>query len=177
MAQHLVNVKERDSAFWKFLGFFLFSTLLIISAVYFDTRIPAKDNAIMRDQIGVYKTQALAQEKFVRSMDEARSLIDSLTRSGSNTAYLNQQIAAKIRELAQLQYKDSSMYSRLNKNVLDIFLRYQEATNKVAGVGDLPRQVEDYRTKYEQAQRDLDNTRRDLDVLRRSNTTAQQGSF
>ncbi|HEY4111044.1 type VI secretion system TssO [Puia sp.] len=174
---HLVNSKERDTAFWKFLGFFLFSMLLVVSAVYFDTRIPAKDNAILRDQVGAYKTQALAQEKFVRSMDEAKALIDSLSRPGSNTVYLNQQIAGKIRELAQLQYKDSSMYSRLNKNVLDVFLRYQEATNKAASIGDLPRQLDDYRQKYEQAQRDLDNTRRDLDVLRRTNTTGQQGSF
>jgi hypothetical protein len=174
---NLVNKKERDTAFWKFLGFFLFSTLLVVSAVYFDTRIPAKDNAIMREQITAYKTQAAAQEKFVRSMDEAKGLIDSLARPGANTVYLNQLVAAKIRELAQLQYKDSSMYSRLNKNVLDVFLRYQEATNKAVSVGDLPRQVEDYRSKYEQAQRDLDNTRRDLDVLRRSSNTGQQGSF
>jgi hypothetical protein len=174
---NLVNSKERDTAFWKFLGFFLFSTLLIVGAVYFDTRIPAKDNAIMRDQIGAYKTQALAQEKFVRSMDEAKALIDSLARPGSNTVYLNQQIAAKIRELAQLQYKDSSMYSRLNKNVLDVFLRYQDATNKAVSIGDVPRQLDEYRAKYEQAQRDLDNTRRDLDVLRRSNTAGQGGGL
>ena len=173
---HIVNAKERDTAFWKFLFFFLLSTLLVTGAVYFDTRIPAKDNAIMRDQISAYKTQAQAQEKFVRSMDEAKALIDSLSRPGSNNVYLNQQIAAKIRELAQLQYKDSTMYSRLNKNVLDVFLRYQEATNKAVGMGNLPQQLDDYRTKYEQAQRDLDNTRRDLDVLRRS-TTPTQGSF
>lgn len=173
---NIVNAKERDTAFWKFLFFFVLSTLLVTGAVYFDTRIPAKDNAIMRDQISAYKTQAQAQEKFVRSMDEAKALIDSLSRPGSNNVYLNQQIAAKIRELAQLQYKDSTMYSRLNKNVLDVFLRYQEAANKVVSIGDLPQQLEDTKSKYEQAQRDLDNTRRDLDVLRRS-TNPTQGSF
>ena len=173
---NIINVKERDTAFWKFLFFFLLSTLLVTSAVYFDTRIPAKDNAIMREQISAYKTQAQAQEKFVRSMDEAKALIDSLSRPGSNNVYLNQQIAAKIRELAQLQYKDSSMYSRLNKNVLDVFLRYQEATNKAVSIGDLPQQLEETKAKFEQAQRDLDNTRRDIDVLRRS-TTPPQGSF
>jgi len=174
---NIVNAKERDTAFWKFLGFFLLSTLLVVSAIYFDTRMPFKDNAIMREQISSYKTQAVSQEKFVRSMDEAKGLIDSLSRPGSNNVYLNQMIAAKIRELAQLQYKDSSMYSRLNKNVLDVFLRYQEATNKVVGIGDLPRQLEDYKAKYEQAQRDLDNTRRDLDVLRRSSVSTQGASF
>jgi len=54
----------------------------------------AKDNAIMRDQISSYKAQAMSQERFVRSMDEAKALIDSLSRPGSNNIYLNQQIAA-----------------------------------------------------------------------------------
>lgn len=169
---YTVNNRERDIAFWKFLGFFLLTTLIIVGAVYFNMRIPVKDNQMMRQQIGTFRTQAMAQEKFVKSMDEAKNLIDSLNRPGANTVYLNQMIAARIRELAQLQYKDSSMFSRLNKNVLDVFLRYQEATNKNVNMGDLPRQLEDFKSRYEQTQRDLDNARRDLDVLRRSN-----GSF
>lgn len=169
---HVVNDRERNLAFRKFLGFFLLSVLMVVGAVYFNTRIPAKDNEIMREQLGSFRTQSMAQEKFVKNMDEAKILIDSLNRPGANTIYLNQLIAARIRELAQLQYKDSSMFSRLNKNVLDVFLRYQESANKVVSMGDLPRQLEDYKTRYEQTQRDLDNARRDLDVLRRSN-----GSF
>ena len=165
---HIINHRERNTAFWKFLGFFLLSTIMIVGAVYFNTRIPSKDNAIMREQISSYKIQAQAQEKFVKSMDEAKGLIDSLNRPGANLVYLNQVIAAKIRELAQLQYKDSSMYSRLNKSVLDVFLRYQESTNKVISMGDVPVQLEEYKSKYEQVQRDLDNARRDIDVLRRS---------
>jgi hypothetical protein len=165
---HTVNHKERDIAFWKFLGFFVLTTLMVVGAVYFNTRIPVKDNTMMREQISSFRTQAMAQEKFVKSMDDAKVLIDSLDKPGANTLYLNQLIAARIRELAQLQYKDSSMFSRLNKNVLDVFLRYQEAANKNVSMGDLPRQLEDYKSRYEQTQRDLDNARRDLDVLRRS---------
>jgi hypothetical protein len=64
------------------------------------------------------------------------------------------------------------MYSRMNKNVLDLYLRYQDATNKVVSMGDLPRQLEDYKTRFEQSQRDLDQARRDLDLLRRASTAA-----
>lgn len=166
-----VNNRERDIAFWKFLGFFLLTTLMVVGAVYFNTRIPVKDNTMMREQISSFRTQSMAQEKFVKSMDDAKVLIDSLDKPGANTLYLNQLIAARIRELAQLQYKDSSMFSRLNKNVLDVFLRYQEAANKNVSMGDMPRQLEDYKARYEQTQRDLDNARRDLDVLRRSGSS------
>ncbi|MFT4023897.1 MAG: type VI secretion system TssO [Flavihumibacter sp.] len=165
---HTINANERNIAFWKFLGFFVLSVLIIVSAVYFNTRIPKKDNELLRKKVNTYQISAMAQERFVQNMEEARNMIDSLGRPGANTVYLNQQIAARIRELNQLQYKDSSMYSRLNKSVLDVFLRYQELTNKVVQMGDLPQQLEEYKAKYEQTQRDLDNARRDLDVYRRN---------
>jgi hypothetical protein len=126
----------------------------------------------LREQVTRYRNQSIAQEKFVSSMDQAKVLIDSLKQPGVNSMYLNQQIAAKLRELTDLQYKDSSMYSRMNKNVLDLYLRYQDATNKVVSMGDLPKQLEDYKGKYEQTQRDLDQARRDIDLLRRASNAA-----
>ena len=52
----------------------------------------------------------------------------------------------------------------------DLYLRYQDATNKVVSMGDLPKQLEDYKSKFEQTQRDLDQARRDIDLLRRAST-------
>jgi hypothetical protein len=167
--QTVLNSRERNRAFLKFLFFFIISSWLIAGAIYFDTRMPSKENEVLREQVARYRAQSIAQEKFVNSMDEAKIMIDSLKQPGVNSLYLNQQIAAKLRELADLQYKDSSMYSRMNKNILDLYLRYQDATNKITSMGDLPRQLEDYKTKYEQAQRDLDQARRDIDLLRRTN--------
>jgi len=39
-------------------------------------------------------------------------------------------------------------------------------------MGDLPKQLEDYKGKYEQTQRDLDQARRDIDLLRRASNAA-----
>jgi hypothetical protein len=170
--QTVLNINERNKAFFKFLFFFTITVCLIAGALYFDMRIPSRENEVLRNQVSRYRTQSIAQEKFVTSMDQAKVLIDSLKQPGVNSVYLNQQIAAKLRELTDLQYKDSSVFSRMNKNILDLYLRYQDATNKVISTGDLPRQVEDYKAKYETAQRDLDQARRDIDLLRRANSAA-----
>jgi hypothetical protein len=170
--QTILNFRERDRAFFKFLFFFVITVCLVSGAIYFDMRIPSKENEVLREQVSRYRTQSLAQEKFAISMDHAKALIDSLRQPGVNTMYLNQQIAIRLRELTDLQYKDSSLYSRMNKNILDLYLRYQDATNKMVSMGDMPRQLEDYKAKYEQAQRDLDQSRRDLDLLRRASTAA-----
>ncbi len=167
---HVLNAKERNQSFWKFMAFFLLSTLMVVGAVYFDTRIPAKDNEMLREEVMRYRTQAQAQERFVKNMDDAKNLIDSLSKPGTNIIYLNQQIAAKIRELSDLQYRDSSMYNRLNKNVIDVFLRYHSAVNEVVNLGNVPKELNEYKTKYAEAQRDLQNAQRDLDMCRRSNS-------
>lgn len=166
----VLNSRERNRAFFKFLFFFVISVWLIVGAVYFNMRVPHKENLVLREQVMRYRAQSLAQEKFVTSMDQAKVLIDSLKQPGVNSMYINQQIAAKLRELTDLQYKDSSMYSRMNKNVLDLYLRYQDATNKTVSMGDLPKQLEDYKSRYEQTQRDLDQAKRDIDLLRRATT-------
>jgi hypothetical protein len=170
--QNILNVKERDKAFLKFLFFLVITVCLISGAIYFDMRMPSKENEVLRQQVSRYRTQSLAQEKFANSMDHAKVLIDSLRQPGVNNMYLNQQVAVRLRELTDLQYKDSSIYSRMNKNILDLFLRYQDATNMVVSMKDMPGRLEDYKGKYEQAQRDLDQARRDLDLLRRANTAA-----
>jgi hypothetical protein len=170
--QTVLNSRERDRAFLKFLFFFIITVCLVSGTIYFDMRIPSKENEVLRQQVSRYRTQSLAQEKFANSMDHAKVLIDSLRQPGVNSMYLNQQIAVRLRELTDLQYKDSSIYSRMNKNILDLYLRYQDATNKMVSMGDMPRQLEDYKGKYEQTQRDLDQARRDLDLLRRASTAA-----
>lgn len=163
---HVLNKPERNQAFWKFVFFYLLSTVLIVGAVYFDGRVvPKKENDIMRDQIVRYQTQARAQEKFVKSMDDAKQLIDSLTKPGANIEYLNLLVLAKIRELSELQYKDSSMYSRLNKNVLDVFLNYHAATKKNINMGDMPQQLANIKAQNEQCQRDLQSAQATLKLL------------
>lgn len=169
MAQVIINSSERWTAFWKFILFFGMAVAFIVSAVYFNFNLPTKENGMLKQQISRYKVQEEAQETFVKSMEEAKLLIDSISRPGAQAAFLNQQAAAKIQQLVNLQYKDSSIYSKLNKSVLDLFLRYQELTNKMVTLGDAPQQLQEYKQKYEQVQRDLEDARRNLDIIRNSN--------
>ena len=168
---HVLNQKERNQAFLKFLFFFLLSTTLVVATVYFDVNIPTKDNEILREQVSRYKNQEMAQEKFAKSMDDTKQMIDSLSKPGANAVYLNQDIAGRIRQLADLQYKDSSMFSRLNKNVIDVFLRYQIAVNSGIQMGDLPQQLAEFKAKYEQSQRDLNEANQTIQAYQRTNNT------
>lgn len=165
MAQLVINARERSQAFWKFLLFFILAIGIILAAAYFDTLVPSKENKMMREQLAKFKLREAAQDRFTNNMNDAKLLIDSLRKPGANQAYLNSQIQEKIRELTALQYKDSSMYSRLNASVIDVFQRYQEATNQVAKLGTLPEDYQKLKAENDQAQRDLQSCRQNLNNL------------
>ena len=165
---HVLNRPERNQTFWKFLFFFLLSTAMIVGALYFDVSIPGKDNEKLREQVSRYKMQARAQEIFVKRMEETKRLFDTLNNPGSNVMYLNVEINSRIKELNDLQDRDSSMYSRLNRNVADIFLRYLETTNNSIKMGELPEKLKECQANYEKTKSDLDKAQENLDVLRRT---------
>jgi len=58
----VLNHKERNRAFLKFLFFFIISVWLIVGAIYFDMRIPYKENDVLREQVTRYRNQTIAQE-------------------------------------------------------------------------------------------------------------------
>lgn len=159
MSQIVINAKERQQAFWKFLLLFLLAVGLVVAAFYFDTLVPTKDNKMMRSQLENFRTQEAAQDKFVRAMNETKVLIDSLRKPGAQRAYLNSLIAEKLRTMSALQYNDSTMYSSLNLSTIDVFQRYSEATNKVVELGDMPTNVQNLKTENEKLNSELLQTK------------------
>ena len=46
-----LNAKERNRAFLKFLLFFVFTLVLVVTAIYFDFKLPLKENSYLQKQI------------------------------------------------------------------------------------------------------------------------------
>lgn len=159
MSQIVINAKERQQAFWKFLLLFLLAVGLVVTAFYFDTLVPTKDNKMMRSQVENFRTQEAAQDKFVRAMNETKVLIDSLRKPGAQRAYLNSLINEKLKTMSAMQFNDSSMYSALNASAIDVFNRYTEATNKVIELGDMPINVQTLKDENAKLNSDLLQTR------------------
>lgn len=166
MSQSVMNKKDRSVQFWKFFVMFLLSTTLIVWCIFFNYQLPNKEMAVLRSDVYRYRIQEGVQNKFVSTMDMTKRLIDSLNTPGASIDYLNQQIAEKIRELDNLQYKDSTFYSSLNKSAVNTMFELQAATNKVVKYGKAPEDLELLKAKFEVTQRDLEQAKKDNDNLR-----------
>lgn len=166
--QKPLNIKERNQAFIKFLVFFLLAVTMVCGAVYFNFDVPRKENRLLKEKADQARAHMLAQEKFTNTLIKVKSLIDSLGKPGVNTMYLNQLVSAKLKELAELQFVDSSMQGNMNKTVLDVYLDYNKIKSDMVSMGDAPTKIAELTAKNEQLQRTNDELRRDILIYQRN---------
>lgn len=154
--EQVLNAKERNIAFWKFLGFFLITILLVVGAVYFNYGVQAKETTNLRTLIKTSRQQTLAQENFLILMQDAANLIDSLAKPGVNREFISQMANRKLVDMTNQVKGDSSLYGKLNLTIVKIFSSYHDAQDKwVKAKAD--------QDKYEKAQTELADKQKQLD--------------
>ena len=117
----ILNSQERNQAFLKFILFFLITVTLIIVAVFFDYRMPTKENAILQDKLSSHRQQEYTQQLFVQQMQEVDALFDSLKNNVGDGSQIIRQIDAKLTNLEQLQGSNNTLYGKMNSTITSGF--------------------------------------------------------
>lgn len=160
--QQILNSQDRNQAFFKFLLFFVITLLLVVTAVYFDFRVPSKENDWLRSQLENRQIQEANQAKFVAKMEEVVALFDSLGKSGANanTDMIFNSINAKIGEMGELQLNDQTMYGRMDKALADKFDELKRAKKELIASNANAGQISALQARLDQCQLQLDGFRR-----------------
>jgi DNA repair ATPase RecN len=165
--QQALNAKERNKAFLKFLLFFVLTLILVITAIYFDFRLPIKENSYLQKEIDLQRQIEHNQENFVNTMHESVILLDSLDRPGTDIVQINAQLDQRLTELDGLKQKDFSAYGKMDKVIVDKFWDLYHAKSKLRkldedenSIAKMRADLNDANTKLEQAQASLDAYRR-----------------
>jgi Type VI secretion system, TssO len=162
-----LNAKERNKAFLKFLLFFLVTLILVVSAIYFDFKLPLKENNYLQKEIDQQRQIEHNQENFVNTMNDAVKLLDSLDRPGTDLTQIHAQLEQKLLELDGLRQKDYSAYGKMDKAIVDKFWDLNRAKPLLKKLDEdentlikLKADLNDANTKLEEAQTSLDAFRR-----------------
>ena len=161
--QQVINAKQRNRAFWKFLLFFVVTIALILFAVYFDFRTPDRENAFLRDQVLGYRALEGRQQQYIDAMETTRAMIDSLGKPQVNTAYYSSLIGGRLKEMV---VQDSSSFGRINKTMLNTFLSYEDLKMQFLDLRDAPQKIQDLTTRLQKSESDLDQCKRDNELFR-----------
>jgi hypothetical protein len=149
--EHVINAKLRNQAFWKFLVFFVVTTAIIVTAVYFDTDIRGKENASLRAQVRGYEDQVFNEQEFLIQADSARGLLDSLSNSKGNYEYYNTLIDKNLANMTTMAngLDSSKIYTHINKKCLSAIQSLQQKQRQVKDnsetIKDLSEEIEDYK--------------------------------
>jgi DNA repair ATPase RecN len=162
-----LNAKERNRVFLKFLLFFLLTLVLVVTAIYFDFKLPLKENSYLQKEIDQQRQIEHNQENFVNTMNDAVKLLDSLDKPGTDMTQISAQLDQKMIELDGLKQKDYSAYGKMDKAIVDKFWELSRAKPKLKKLEDdenklsqLKADLNDANTKLEEAQTALDAYRR-----------------
>jgi uncharacterized protein YpmS len=165
--QKPLNTAERSSAFWKFFFFFFIAVAMIVTAVYFDFKLPYKENELLKEKAENMRLQSMAQEKFTTNIIAAKSLIDSMGKPGVNVKFISNQVSDKLSELTNIHITDNSIQGGMDKVILGVVFDYNKLKEEMANSGDSQSQIAELSSKNDQLMRENDQLRRDLNLYQR----------
>ena len=164
------NSRERTNSFLKFLAIFLVTVAMIVVAVYFNFKIPSKENKLLREQAEVIKGEMEYQKAFYIEMKDLKVMIDSLDIPGQNMSYQNSLISTEIVDLQKnIPPKGSSHIYDMHMGIIQLYVELQTAKDKLHSLQDAEGIIEEYKEALERCQSDLKQSERELYIQRRSN--------
>ena len=163
------NRKERTNSFLKFLAIFIVTVSMIVVAVYFNFKIPEKENKLLREQAKVIDKEMEYQSNFFAEMRILKEMIDSLDVPGQNMSYQNSLISTQIVDLQKnIPPKGSSHVYDMHMAIIQLYVELQTATDKLHSLRDAEGTIAEYKEAYENCKEDLIEADRELYIARRS---------
>ena len=119
----ILNKKERYSAFLMFLGMFVISAGIFVFALFFNFKLPMKENEVLRSENERMIKQFNYQQKFSDEFKNITKLLDSMQKTPERATYIEQSISQKLGDLSKEIPDDtlsSKLYERIIVNVQDL---------------------------------------------------------
>lgn len=109
----VLNKKQRSRAYWFFVLFFVITVAMLITAVFFNTYFPFKENSLLKKENAKIHKEMETQDKFSFQLEKVKSAVDSIGVAGQND-FFNEKLALSI--LADM-YKQLPKDTLQNKNI------------------------------------------------------------
>lgn len=144
--QQILNSKDRSQAFIKFILFFLVSVMLVLLAVYFNFKLPVKENEFYKNEMAKQIAENDKQTVFVNKMEEVVKKMSVMKKSEDSAKLFTVAVSNLLGEMSSLTENSNVLYKKMNLAIFDNFT-------------DLNAKIVDYHKslKYQKAVTDLSN--------------------
>lgn len=144
----ILNKKERYSAFVMFLLMFGITTGILIFALYFNFKLPLKENEVLRNENELMNKQFDYQKNFSKEFGNVVKMLDSLKKNPDRATFIQQDISQKLGVLSKDIPQDTlsaGFYQRVIIGIQDLVNSKKDIQN-----------VEEFKTKIEELKKEND---------------------
>jgi hypothetical protein len=166
----ILNKKERLSAFLLFLLMFVVTTGVLFAALFYNYKLPLRENEVLRQENDKILTQFNFQKQFSEKIEEISVMVDSLDKAPESFQFIEQKITFELVELKEKIPADTDQDLKLYDNVILTIKDLVNAKKLLLQVNDSKKEIDLLNTQikaYEEENKDLI---RDLELMRQLNS-------
>jgi hypothetical protein len=165
----ILNKKERYSAFVMFLLMFTITTGVLIFALFFNYRLPVKENEVLKAENEKIIKQFNFQKTFSDKIERVSKLVDSLDKSPDRFPYLEQTINMELVALNTQISNDSLEGKKLYGNVILKITQLVNAKKSMVQLNDSKKTIDKLNSQIEKLQSENDNFFKQVQLLNQMN--------
>lgn len=159
----VLNKKERQKAFYAFLGAFLITFAVMFAALSFNLYLPTAENKLLKAENEMMKREYDYQTNFSVKIDSVRMTIDSINSPKVDNDFQQRLANVMVANIYQKIPKDSTDNKKLYnniilayKNIIDYKKQIRSLTHNAHLIDSLNQSAKTYKEELEKVSRDLD---------------------
>lgn len=168
----ILNKKERFNAFMLFLVMFFITTGVLITAIFFNFKLPLKENEVLKRENDKMNAQFTFNKEFSEKIEEIGKLIDSLDKAPESFQFISQSINYELVELKEKIPNDSIVNPALYQNFIITTSEYVNTKKKLFLINDSKKEVDDLKDDLKELQaenKDLANKLQMCEIVSKMN--------
>lgn len=160
----ILNKKERLNAFLLFLLMFFITTGVLITAIYFNFKLPLKENEVLKTENDKMNAQFTFNKVFTEKMEGISKLVDSLDNAPDSFQFIEQSINYELVDLKEKIPNDSVVNPKLYENMILTVKSYVNVKKKLFLSKDSKKEVDDLKDEIKDLEDDAKDLARKLEM-------------
>ncbi|NHN27613.1 type VI secretion system transmembrane protein TssO [Flavobacterium jejuense] len=161
----ILNKKERLNAFLLFLLMFFITTGVLITAIFFNFKLPLKENEVLKNENDKMNSQFNFNKEFTLKMEDIGKLVDSLDKAPLSFQFIEQSIGYELKELSESIPKDSTINPALYQNIIITTKEFVNTKKRLLLTKDSEKEIENLKRENESLKEDNKSLERNLQAL------------
>ncbi len=165
----ILNKKERRNSLLLFILMLILSFGTILTAIFFNTKLPLKENALLTKENKQIYYELAYQERFINELTLLNKDLDSLDKATDGYFFIEKTISLDLANLSAKIPKDSLKNHKLYDNMVLTYKKLLDAKSLVKKIENSKNSIVKLNEAIEESEKEIEDLERALELCQRLN--------